>query len=121
MKSGDQLLALARNVDQMHLNYIVSFGKRDQLGEGNFGKVFKAKNRADGQNIACKVVEKVDLDLSDMNNEDLVDLKKETNTIMELDHPNITKYYDCYEDDEKFYIMMELAAGGSLLNKIKEI
>ena len=48
MKSGDQLLALARNVDQMHLNYIVSFGKRDQLGEGNFGKVFKAKNRADG-------------------------------------------------------------------------
>ena len=56
-----------------------------------------------------------------MNNEDLVDLKKEINTIMELDHPNITKYYDCYEDDEKFYIMMELAAGGSLLNKIKEI
>jgi serine/threonine protein kinase len=98
----------------------VSFGKQDQLGEGNFGKVFKVKGKLNKEPYALKVLEKKDLDLEDMNQEDLIDLKKEINTLMELDHPNITKYISTYEDSEKFYLLMELAAGGSLTQKIKE-
>ena len=51
---------------------------------------------------------------------DLVDLKKEISVLMELDHPNITKYISCYEDKKKFYILMELVEGGTLTKKIED-
>ena len=113
-------MGLSRPVEELHKNYDASFGKQDQLGEGAFGKVFKARNKHNKDPYALKVIEKIDMDLSEMDAEDLIDLKKEINTLMALDHPNITSYLSCYEDKERFYILMELASGGSLKQKVKE-
>jgi len=35
-----------------------------------------------------------------------------------LDHPNILKVFDLYEEDNFFYIITELCTGGELFDKI---
>ncbi len=37
-----------------------------------------------------------------------------------LDHPNIIKVYEFFEDQFYLYIVMELCKGGELYDKIKE-
>jgi len=35
-----------------------------------------------------------------------------------LDHPNICKYYETYDDSKYIYLVMELISGGQLFDKI---
>jgi calcium-dependent protein kinase len=37
-----------------------------------------------------------------------------------LDHPNIVKYYETYEDVKYIYLVMELCLGGELMEKLSE-
>lgn len=41
-------------------------------------------------------------------------LKNEINNIKELDHPNILKMFEFFEDEKRFYIVTELCSGGDL-------
>lgn len=36
-----------------------------------------------------------------------------------LDHANIVKYYESYQDEKKIYLVMEYVNGGELFEKIK--
>ena len=35
-----------------------------------------------------------------------------------IDHPNVLKYYECFEDEFNYYIVMEFCKGGELLKFI---
>ena len=35
-----------------------------------------------------------------------------------LDHPNIIKLYEYYEDDRRFYLVMELCTGGEVYDEL---
>ena len=48
------------------------------------------------------------------------DFKQEIEILRQLDHPNIIKLKDVYEDDKKIYIITEFCYGGELFSKIKE-
>ena len=37
-----------------------------------------------------------------------------------LDHPNIVKFYETYQDDKFFHLVMEYCSGGELLERIVE-
>ena len=39
---------------------------------------------------------------------DVEGFKNELNILIKLDHPNIIKLYEVYENDEFFYLIMEL-------------
>ena len=38
--------------------------------------------------------------------------------IKRLDHPNIIKIYEFYEDDERIYLVTELCTGGELFDEV---
>ena len=38
-----------------------------------------------------------------------------------LDHPNILKIYEIFEDQKRFYLVMELCAGGELYDELTRI
>ena len=85
-------------------NYI----KLCKLGNGAFGKVYKAKEVKTDKIFAVKQLSKYD---SKIKYEHIL---KEINLLSNLSHPNIVKYYKYYEENNKIYIIMEYLEGGTL-------
>lgn len=47
-------------------------------------------------------------------------IKEEVAILTKLDHPNIVRYYETYEDDKNIYLVMEYIGGGELFDKIAQ-
>jgi len=85
------------------------------LGEGQFGKVKEAVDMETGLRYAVKVIKKNAI----KTKKDVDTVKKEVSFMKTLNgHPNILNMYDVMEDKEKLYLVLELAAGGDLFDKI---
>ena len=82
---------------------IISF-----LGQGSFGKVFKAREISTGRVIAVK---KIEINNSKSKYDKTI---KEINLLKNLEHPNIVKYYDYFQEENYIYLMMEYLDGGTL-------
>jgi calcium-dependent protein kinase len=53
-----------------------------------------------------------------LSEEDRAALGNEIDILKQVDHPNIVKCYDIYEDEKYIYIVMELLQGGELFDQI---
>jgi Protein kinase domain len=76
----------------------------DKIGEGGFGEVFTVIHKKTGAERAVKVIyksEDSDIDFEMVN----TTIKNEFNVVKSLDHPNLLKQYEMFEDDEKFMIV----------------
>ena len=82
-----------------------------EIGSGGFSRCLLVKNKITNQNFACKELVKKSIS----NYEGLM---REVNLMIKLDHPNIIKLYEYYEDEKKIYLIMELCTGGELFDKI---
>jgi len=51
-----------------------------------------------------------------LTEEDKVGLQNEIDILKQVDHPNIVKLFDIYEDDKYFFLVMELMQGGELFD-----
>jgi calcium-dependent protein kinase len=70
------------------------------IGKGSFGLVLKGIHRQTKQERAIKVIKKSKL----MDSEKF---KSEINIMKKLDHPNIIKLYEVFEDKKYCYFVME--------------
>jgi len=88
------------------------------LGEGAFSKVYLAESIQDkGGLAAVKVINKAEL----CRDEDKMFLvEKEIEIMSQLDHPNIVKLYEVYVNSEEVCLVMELAKGGEVFDKLIE-
>jgi calcium-dependent protein kinase len=85
------------------------------LGKGANGSVFEAISKSSSERRAVKVLPKRKLRLAA---EALKKFKIELNILKQMDHPNILKIYECYEDSENFYLVTEFLTGGELFDYI---
>jgi len=85
------------------------------LGQGSFGEVKKLKNKTTGEEFAVKIVNK-----ADMQQEDLLALQTEVEILSQIDHPNVVKLFEVWDDKLKFYMVMEIMTGGELFDRIVE-
>jgi calcium-dependent protein kinase len=94
---------------------IQDYYKLDQkiLGEGAFGKVYKAENNALKVNRAVKQLYK-----NKIEDQEIIRLMTEINLLKNLDHPNIVKLYEVFEDDDHLYLVFELVEGEELFEYI---
>lgn len=77
-----------------------------EIGEGSYGKVYKAKTIPAGLPVAIKVIP-IDNDLDDLNKE-IEALKK----VKDSDY--IVRYHGNYQHDNQLYIVMDLCEAGSV-------
>lgn len=85
------------------------------LGKGSFATVKKCKNRATGERFAVKVVSK-----KKMKEEDMISMQTEIDILKSVDHPNVVKLVDVFEDERFWCLVMELMQGGELFDMIVE-
>eukprot|EP00929_Paragymnodinium_shiwhaense_P017714 TRINITY_DN12736_c0_g1_i1.p1 TRINITY_DN12736_c0_g1~~TRINITY_DN12736_c0_g1_i1.p1 ORF type:complete len:776 (+),score=184.56 TRINITY_DN12736_c0_g1_i1:83-2410(+) len=85
---------------------------RSVLGTGSFGSVSKARVRATGAVRAIKAVSKSRSSESTTYRE--VDIHKS------LDHPNLIKLYELFEDSKCLYMIMECCTGGNLFDFVDD-
>ena len=56
-----------------------------------------------------------------MNIKERSRMYQEIKILKQLDHPNIVKIFDFYDDDDYMYIVTELCSGGELFDIITKI
>jgi hypothetical protein len=84
-----------------------------QLGAGAFSVVKEGSNKQNGESFAIKIVTKAKL-----TEEDEMALKDEIAVLTELQHPNIIRLYDVYQEKDYYYLVTEKMMGGELFDRI---
>jgi len=84
-----------------------------ELGKGAFSTVRMGVNKANGEKVAVKIVNKREL-----NAEDLASLKEEIEILGSINHKNIIRLYDFYDEGSEMYLITELVEGGELFDRI---
>jgi len=85
-----------------------------KIGQGSYGSVTRGTNKATGAVRAIKTISK-----SQVKNIDR--FRQEISIMKELDHPNIIKLFETFEDNRNIYLVMELCTGGELFDRIIEL
>ena len=98
-------------------NYVLG----EQLGEGAFGVVYKAKHKKTGVNVAVKVINKRSGfgDASGATTDEMV--RREVAVLERVGmHKNISHLEGFYETEKAFYLVMEFVEGGELFDALVE-
>ncbi|XP_045456982.1 serine/threonine-protein kinase 10 [Melitaea cinxia] len=85
-----------------------------ELGDGAFGKVYKAQHKTTGQLAAAKMCV---LD----NEDDLADFTVEIDILTEVRHPNVVELHEAYFIDNKLWMLLEYCDGGALDSVMAEL
>jgi len=85
--------------------------EKKKIGEGSYGSVCKAKNKATSSIRAVKSISKAQM-------KNLERFKQEIAIMKLMDHPNIIKLFETFEDHRNIYLVMELCSGGELFDRI---
>lgn len=85
----------------------------ETIGEGALSRVRRGVHRSTGFTRAIKVVKKEDLEFGERRK-----LLDEIELLKELDHINIGRVFEMYEDNKKIYFVNEMCQGGTLFDNI---
>lgn len=85
----------------------------DQMGEGAFSVVHRARQIDTGNYVAVKILRKFQMDQAQKQA-----VLKEVTILRQLDHPNIVLFIEFIDSDPYYYIVQELAAGGEIFTAI---
>jgi len=92
----------------------VNYEVLEVIGKGGYGEVKKVKHKELDVIRALKVIKKSRY----KSQAELKMIKNEISIMKVVDHPNIVKLYEFFEDDENFYIIQEFCSGGQLFEAI---
>jgi serine/threonine protein kinase len=98
--------------------FFIKYDLREEVGLGSTSKCFKCTRKSDGQEFACKVIDKrqVEVKFSGLLDQFFVEIK----VLKTLNHPNIIHLEDTFETPDRIYMVMEMMSGGELFDYVVE-
>ena len=93
-------------------NIFDEYELKEKLGEGAYGSVYKVQQKFTNYLRAVKAIKKKHVDSTEFYNE--------IEVLKALDHPNIIKLFDCYQDKSYYYMVEEYCSGGDLFDYIQK-
>ncbi|KAJ1948424.1 MAPK-activated protein kinase Srk1, partial [Linderina pennispora] len=87
-----------------------------RIGEGAFSTVYQARNEITGEHVAIKAISK-----SGMTAVQTANVRKEVAIMESLQHPRIIKLLEYREARDYHYLIMELAPGGEMFERVLEL
>ena len=88
--------------------------KIKDISNGTYSKIYLVQNKTDFKLYCCKEILKCKV-------ADLSKFKNEINILSKVDHPNIIRLYEIFEDERYISLIMEFCQGGELFQKINEL
>lgn len=85
------------------------------IGKGSFGEAVLVRSKKDGKRYVAKTI-----DSTSMTSKEKRDVRNEIRILSAVEHPNIIRYHEHFEDGSLIFIIMEYADGGDLNSRIKE-
>lgn len=104
---------VANNVGRAVQDYF-DIQQNSLLGEGGFATVCQGRSKRTGLVRAIKTMAKARVKTDNGR------LRREVDAMMRLDHPNIIKLFQTFEDSECLYLVLEICHGGELFDRIIE-
>jgi len=95
-------------------NYIGDYIIKEIIGNGTFSKVKLGINKYTNEKVAIKLLEKKKI----TEKKDLERIFREMSIVKNLNHPNIIKTYEIFENEKYYYIIMDYCKGGELFDYI---
>lgn len=83
----------------------------EKIGEGSFGSVCRGTHRRTGAERAVKTTAKASV-------KKVAGWHREVAIMKQLDHPNIVRLHETFEDDDSVYLVMDLCKGGELYERL---
>lgn len=96
------------------MSSIQNYVKIKVVGKGTFGQAVLVKSKTDNQQYIMKQI-----NMAAMNKKEKEESLNEVKILSILNHPNVIRYVDSFEDNNKLCIIMEYAECGDLYSKIK--
>ena len=93
------------------ISKIYKVDKNNVLGTGSYGVVHRVQHRVTKQVRACKTIP-----WRKIKNREKFD--DEIKILQTLDHPNVLKLYEYFEDTKNVYLITEIYKGGELYDMI---
>jgi len=84
---------------------------KNKIGEGSYGFVYKSQNKQTKMVRAVKAISKRRMKAA-------VRFRREVAIMKMMDHPNLIKLFETFEDHRYGYVVMELCEGGELFDHI---
>ena len=116
-KNLDELKIMTKDmITKRNDNVFDHYEKVSELGSGAFGTVYKVKSKASDNFRAMKVISKELI----QSGVEAAEISNEIKILSRLDHPNIMRIYEFFEDKDNFYIITESCDQGDLAGKMDE-
>ena len=93
----------------LYKNFFSDYKFSTNIGVGAFGEVFLTKSLTSNEVFATKIIKK-----NGIKKDDWQKIKNEIDILQLVDHPNIIKFKDLYENSEFYFIITEYLKFGSL-------
>ncbi|KAI8059299.1 kinase-like domain-containing protein [Gongronella butleri] len=91
------------------------YNVKETLGTGTFGRVFLAKEAAQGRTVAIKVLKKADV----VRLRQVEHINNERQVLASLHFPFIVQLFCTFQDTERLYMIQEFVLGGELFRHLR--
>ena len=115
LKENDVIFFTFDNSGFKSSNHFFLYKFEGWIKSGGYGKVFLARNILTKEEVAVKQI-----DTSNYSNEEMYNLSREHLILRNMIHKNVIKCVDFFAYDNKFYTVMDYAAGGELTYLLEE-
>ena len=106
-------MATTKNESEPQEIYVNDYILKNDIGEGNFGKVKLGISKLSGEEFAIKIINKEQIKKKMKNK-----IFKENEVIVKFNHINVIFVYEIIEDPTDYYIVTEYCKNGELFDYI---
>ncbi len=101
-------------IKRSYSNFYDIYEKKQLLGEGAFGSVYKIIRKHSGNREIIRALKEISKDALNNDSASQEEFRNEIEVLKTLDHPNIMKIYEFFEDEKYIYIIFEFCGGGDI-------
>ena len=102
----------------IHGNVWDVYTQKERLGTGMCGSVYKCEHNITHAMYAVKTIRRDVLQMQASTPTKRHSIATEIEILKTLDHPNVIKLYEVYDDERAIYLVMELCTGGELYDYV---